>query len=66
MKEVSQSGAAFCEYYGQPLISRALAFGTSQSGRCLRHFLWEGFNADEQGRRVLDGVISHVAGGGLV
>jgi hypothetical protein len=50
---------------GQPLIQRALAFGTSQSGRCLRHFLWEGFNADEQGRRVLDGVISHVAGGGL-
>jgi hypothetical protein len=50
---------------GKPLVSRALAFGTSQSGRCLRHFLWEGFNADEQGRRVLDGVISHVAGGGL-
>jgi hypothetical protein len=50
---------------GQPLVNRALAFGTSQSGRCLRHFLWEGFNADEQGRRVLDGVISHVAGGGL-
>jgi hypothetical protein len=50
---------------GKPLIDRALAFGTSQSGRCLRHFLWDGFNADEQGRRVLDGVISHVAGGGL-
>ena len=50
---------------GNPLINRALAFGTSQSGRCLRHFLWDGFNADEQGRKVLDGVISHVAGGGL-
>jgi hypothetical protein len=50
---------------GKPLVNRALAFGTSQSGRCLRHFLWDGFNADEQGRRVLDGVISHVAGGGL-
>ena len=50
---------------GQPLVNRALAFGTSQSGRCLRHCLWEGFNADEQGRKVLDGVISHVAGGGL-
>jgi hypothetical protein len=50
---------------GQPLVNRALAFGTSQSGRCLRHFLWEGFNAEEQGRKVLDGVISHVAGGGL-
>jgi hypothetical protein len=50
---------------GKSVVNRALAFGTSQSGRCLRHFLWEGFNADEQGRRVLDGVISHVAGGGL-
>jgi len=50
---------------GKPLVQRALAFGTSQSGRCLRHFLWDGFNADERGRKVLDGVISHVAGGGL-
>jgi hypothetical protein len=50
---------------GKALIERALAFGTSQSGRCLRHFLWEGFNADERQRQVLDGVISHVAGGGL-
>jgi hypothetical protein len=50
---------------GKPLCYRAIGFGTSQSGRCLRHFLYEGFNADEQGRRVLDGVISHVAGGGL-
>ncbi|MEX2188777.1 MAG: alpha/beta hydrolase domain-containing protein [Pirellulales bacterium] len=50
---------------GKPLVTRSLGFGTSQSGRCLRHFLWEGFNADEQGRKVFDGVISHVAGGGL-
>lgn len=49
----------------RPLVTRALGFGTSQSGRCLRHFLWEGFNADEKGRKVFDGVISHVAGGGL-
>jgi hypothetical protein len=50
---------------GQPLLGRALGFGTSQSGRCLRQFLYEGFNADEQGRRVFDGVMPHVAGGGL-
>lgn len=49
----------------KPLITRSIGFGTSQSGRCLRHLLWEGFNADEQGRKVFDGVISHVAGGGL-
>jgi len=50
---------------GKPVVSRALGFGTSQSGRLLRHFLWDGFNADEQGRKAFDGVISHVAGGGL-
>ena len=50
---------------GRPVVQRAIGFGTSQSGRCLRHFLYEDFNADEQGRRVMDGVISHVAGGGL-
>lgn len=50
---------------GKPLVTRTLGFGTSQSGRLLRHFLWEGFNADENGRQVFDGVIAHVAGGGL-
>ncbi len=50
---------------GQPLVSRAIGFGTSQSGRCLRQFLYDGFNADEQGRRVFDGLMPHVAGGGL-
>ncbi|GBD36887.1 hypothetical protein HRbin36_02015 [bacterium HR36] len=50
---------------GQPAISRAYAFGVSQSGRFLRHFLYLGFNADEQGRRVFDAVWPHVAGGGL-
>lgn len=42
----------------------ALGVGTSQSGRFLRHLLYEGFNADEQGRRVFDGLVPHVAGGG--
>ena len=44
---------------------RAYGFGVSQSGRCLRQFLYDGFNADESGRQVFDGVIPHVAGGGL-
>ena len=43
----------------------AYGFGVSQSGRCLRQFLYDGFNADESGRQVFDGVIPHVAGGGL-
>jgi hypothetical protein len=45
-------------------IKRALGFGTSQSGRFLRTFLYYGFNKDEQNRKVFDGVWSHVAGGG--
>jgi hypothetical protein len=40
-------------------------FGVSQSGRCLRQFLYDGFNADEAGRQVFDGVMPHVAGAGL-
>lgn len=49
----------------KPAASRTLAFGISQSGRCLRQFVYDGFNADEQGRQVFDGVMPHVAGGGL-
>jgi hypothetical protein len=45
-------------------IQRALAFGISQSGRFLRTYLYYGFNEDEQRRKVFDGVIAHVAGGG--
>ncbi|MBI3667749.1 MAG: hypothetical protein HY236_16215 [Acidobacteria bacterium] len=43
---------------------RAYAFGISQSGRFLRTFLYYGFNQDEAGRQVFDGVMAHVAGGG--
>jgi hypothetical protein len=45
-------------------IKRSIAFGTSQSGRFLRTFLFYGFNRDEENRQVFDGVWSHVAGGG--
>ena len=45
-------------------VKRVYAVGISQSGRFLRHFLYQDFNADEQGREVMDGVIAHVAGGG--
>lgn len=50
---------------GSPAAKVAYGFGVSQSGRCLRMFLYDGFNADEQGRQVFDGVIPHVAGAGL-
>src|SRR5262252_1650731 len=45
-------------------VRRVYAVGISQSGRFLRHYLYQGFNADEQGRQVMDGVIAHVAGAG--
>src|SRR5215472_12901969 len=45
-------------------VARVYAVGISQSGRFLRHFLYQDFNADEQGRQVMDGVIAHVAGAG--
>lgn len=45
-------------------IDKAYAWGRSQTGRCIRDFVWQGFNADAAGRRVFDGVLPHVAGGG--
>jgi hypothetical protein len=50
---------------GKPAIRRVHGFGVSQSGRFLRNFLHLGFNADEADRRVFDGLMPHVAGGGL-
>ncbi len=41
---------------------RAIAFGSSQSGRFLRTFLYQGFNTDEHGAQVFDGVMAHIAG----
>src|ERR1700733_7117284 len=43
---------------------RVYGEGISQNGRFLRDFLYEGFNADEDGRMALDGVLAHVAGAG--
>ena len=45
-------------------LKRAIGFGTSQSGRFLRTFLYYGYNGDEKDRQVFDGVWAHVAGGG--
>ncbi len=44
--------------------SRVIGEGISQNGRFLRDFLYQGFNADEDGRIALDGVLAHVAGAG--
>ena len=43
-----------------------MAFGGSQSGRYLRHFIELGMNKDMRGRRVFDGMLAHTAGAGKV
>jgi hypothetical protein len=43
---------------------RVYGFGISQTGRFLRHFLYQGFNASESGARVFDGMLVYVAGAG--
>ena len=45
-------------------IDKAYAWGRSQTGRCLRDFVYRGFNADAAGRKVFDGILPHVAGAG--
>jgi len=60
-----RSGAAGRDLLGrQP--THTLAFGISQAGRYLRDHLAQGFNRDETGARVFDGVFTHVAGIGRV
>ncbi|HEX4555828.1 MAG TPA: alpha/beta hydrolase domain-containing protein [Xanthobacteraceae bacterium] len=46
---------------GKSAIGRALAHGTSQSGRYLRDFVYRGFNEDERNRIVFEGINPHVA-----
>lgn len=45
-------------------VERTIAHGLSQSGRFLRHLLFEGMNRDEAGRPVFDGVMIQIGGGG--
>ncbi|MCZ6874820.1 MAG: alpha/beta hydrolase domain-containing protein, partial [bacterium] len=47
-------------------MEKAYAWGISQSGRLLREFVYRGWNADAQGRRVFDAVSPDVSGGGRV
>jgi Alpha/beta hydrolase domain len=44
-------------------IDRAIGFGLSQSGRYLQDYLYLGFNADEAGRMVFEGLMPHISGG---
>jgi hypothetical protein len=43
-------------------VQYAYGYGSSQSGRFLRSFMYEGFNTDERDRQVFDAVFAHIAG----
>ena len=43
-------------------IEHTVGMGISQSGRLMRDLIYQGFNADEGGKQVFDGVMAHIAG----
>ena len=43
---------------------KTIAFGVSQTGRWLRHFMYQGFNETEAGSKAFDGMLIHTAGAG--
>lgn len=43
-------------------VRTAISYGSSQSGRFLRDFLYQGFNEDTEGRIVFDGMHPSIAG----
>jgi Alpha/beta hydrolase domain len=47
-------------------IHATIGFGISQSSRFLRDFIAHGFNQDEAGHKVFDGVLGHIGGIGTV
>jgi len=55
---------SWIKYSADSLISaeHLISFGLSQSGRYLRNYLYLGFNTDEEGRKVYDGMMPHIAG----
>jgi hypothetical protein len=63
---IRDAASAFRYRSDLPIRGRATyIFGISQSGRLLRQFLHDGFNADERGRRVFDAMWIHIAGAAL-
>lgn len=60
---IRDAAAAFRYRSDLPVQGKSVyVFGASQSGRFLRQFLYDGFNADERDRRVFDVVWPHIAG----
>ena len=45
-------------------VERAYSYGRSLSARVVRQSVYDGYNADPDGRQVFDGVYTHVSGAG--
>ena len=45
-------------------IEKAYGYGSSLCARVLRQSIYDGYNADPEGRRVFDAIYPHVSGGG--
>lgn len=58
--------ASYLKHHPESPVSaqRTIGFGVSQTGRYLRQFLYQGFNADLEGRPAFDGLLIHTAGAG--
>ncbi|WP_070796005.1 alpha/beta hydrolase domain-containing protein [Thalassotalea crassostreae] len=57
--------AAYIKEESNPFyVPKAIAYGVSQTGRFLRHFLHQGFNETEDGIIAYDGMFIHTAGAG--
>jgi len=59
-----RDAASWVKYSPDATVSAkyAFAFGSSQTGRYLREFLYDGFYTDERNRLVFDALIPHLAG----
>lgn len=60
--------ASWIKYSDDAIVSAEtlLGFGLSQTGRFLRSYLYLGFNTDEAGRQVFDGMIPHIGGASIM
>ncbi|MFL5487517.1 MAG: alpha/beta hydrolase domain-containing protein [Gemmatimonadaceae bacterium] len=57
---------SYLKYDPSPVahVKYGIGYGVSQTGRFIRHFLYQGFNTDERGRVAFDGFFVHTAGAG--
>lgn len=61
-----RDAAAWVKYASDATVSAkyTFAYGSSQTGRWLRDFVYEGFNTDERNRQAFDAVMPHIGGAG--